>query len=103
MLVRKQRRPESRIRCGAFCGGPTVIRTGDAVVDLFPGVLTNVVDEQASGAGLKRERKRIAQAECPDRSIRTRCCVEEGVVVWNRAVGVDTQNFPETIGECLRV
>ena len=42
---------------------PAVVAAGDGVVDLFPGIFADVVDQDASRARLDRERERVAQAE----------------------------------------
>ena len=69
LRVRIERRRESRIACRTFRQRPAIVGAGDALVDLLPGVLPDVVDQHASTAGFERERKRIAQPERPDRAI----------------------------------
>ena len=87
----------------SFRVGPAVVGAGDAVVDLLPGVLADVVDEHPAGAGLEGEGERVAQAERPDRAVRACCGVEERIDGGDRAVGVDAEDLAETVVECLRV
>src|SRR5882724_1151609 len=58
--VGEERTAKTGIGGRAFGGGPTVVGSCDAVVDLLPGVLPDVVDEEAAGTGLHREGERVA-------------------------------------------
>ena len=62
MPIVEDRVPEIWIRRGSrtFCDWPAIVRSGNAVINFLPRALTNVVDKQASGSRLKRERERIA-------------------------------------------
>src|ERR1700730_12483795 len=67
----KDRVPEIWIRRGSrtfFCR-PAIVRSGNTIIDFLPRALTNVVDEQASGSGLKRECEWIAQTHGPNRAV----------------------------------
>ncbi len=88
---------------GAFAVGPTIVGAGLSHVDLFPGVLANVVDEHSTRAGLKREGVGIAQAQRPDRPVVAGRGIEEGIVGWNRTVCVDAKNLAEQVTQRLRV
>src|SRR5438552_17759491 len=91
-----------RGRTHSFTNTPSVIRSRDAVVDLFPGVLTHVVNKHSAGPGLKLEGEGVAQAECPDFLPGTGS-IEERIISGNRTVGADPQNFTQQIGQCLRI
>ena len=62
---------------------PAEVGAGDALVDLLPGRLAHVVDEDRPGAGLDRERERVAQAEGVDE------LVDAGGRPHERVVGRD--------------
>ena len=55
VCVSKDRIAEIWIRriAESFASGPTIVRPGDTVVDLFPRVLADIVDEHSSDARLK--------------------------------------------------
>src|SRR6266566_9868570 len=91
-----------RGRTHAFTNTPAVVRSGDAVINFFPGALAYVVNEHSAGPGLKREGEGIAQAQCPD-FLPGAGSVEKGSVSGNRAVGIDPQNFTQQIGQRLRI
>src|SRR5262249_11888727 len=101
--VNEERRAKQWIVCEAFGIGPAVVRTSDAVVDLLPGILADVIDEHSPRAGLNGERERVAQTKRPDRTILAGGRVEEWIVDRNAAVGIEAQHLAETIVECLRV
>jgi hypothetical protein len=70
--------------------------------------LTNVVDKHASGSRLKREREWIAQTDGPNRAVRAGSRPGDsrkrsGIILRNGAVGIDAQNFSQTIAQRLRV
>src|SRR6185369_2696319 len=69
MPVSEKRAAIRRVAGDAFRSGPTVVRSRNAVVDLFPGVFADVIDEDSSGAWLHGERERVAQPESPDRLV----------------------------------
>src|SRR5207237_5680345 len=58
-----------RRRAKTFAVRPTIIRAGDAFVDLLRSVLSHVVDKEATRACLEAERERVAQTDGPDRAI----------------------------------
>src|SRR6185437_3931426 len=97
VCVKEDRIREARVgrTAGTFADGPTIIRTRDTVVDLFPGALTDIVDEHTTRAGLECERKRIAQTERPDRTIVSSRLIEKRVVSRNSAGRCDAQHFAE--------
>src|SRR6185295_8636219 len=103
VCVGKQRRTKCRIARRTFAVGPTVIGSRDAVVDLFPGVLADVVDEHPARSGLKRKRERIAQSERPDGAIVSDGLIEKRIVSGNRSVSVDAQHLSEPVAQRLRV
>src|SRR5207237_7696449 len=80
---------------------PAVVRTGNSIVDFFPGRLANIIDEHAGRAWLKGEGKRVAQSKRPDRAIASR----RGSVDWvsgrDAAIGIDAQHLPEQVGKSL--
>src|SRR5688500_20278023 len=69
----------------AFARGQTVVGSRNAVVDLFPRILSNIINEHSAGGALKRKRERVTQAKCPDRAVVAGRIVEERIVGWNRA------------------
>ena len=96
---------------------PAEVGAGDALVDLLPGVLAHVVDEDRPGAGLDRERVRVAQAEGVDELIDAGGRPHERVVgrdqVPDRGVvarrdaaveraDVDAELLAQEVGEGLR-
>src|SRR5207302_6173735 len=97
------RTPKCWIAGRTFGGGPTVVRTGNAVVDFFPGGLANIIDEEAGRAWLKSEGEWIAEAKRPDGAIVPSGGIVKWIVGRDGAVGIDAQNLPEQIGKSLRV
>src|SRR5262249_11138891 len=65
---------------------------GDAAVDLFE-LAADIVDEQFSGTGTDGKRKWITQTKRPNCLIFARRLTEQRVVVWNRAVAINTQDL----------
>ena len=86
-----------------LAGGPAVVQPRLLVVDLFPRVLTDVVDEDAPREGLHPEREGIAMAERPDLVAGRRRVADERVVVGDRAVGIQPQDLAEEVVERLGV
>src|SRR5438105_2742478 len=103
MTIVVDRTAEGWIAGRTFGGRPTVVRTGNAVVDLFPGGLANIIDEEASRAWLKSEGEGIAQAKRPDGAIVSRGGIVKWIVGGDGAVGIDAQYLPEQIGKSLRI
>src|SRR5205823_7409127 len=103
VAVEVDRAAERWIARRTFGCRPAVVRTGNAVVDFFPGRLTNIIDEQAGRAWLKSEGKRVAEAKRPDRSIASSGAIVERVVSRDGAVGIDAQHLSEQIGQSLRI
>ena len=87
VLVNKNRVREIRVRwiAESFADGPTIIRPRYTVVNLLPRAQTDIVDEHPAGTGLKSEGKRIAQSECPDRSIVSSGLIKERIIGRNSA------------------
>src|SRR5262245_49110656 len=85
----------------AFAIGPAVIRAGHALVNLLPNTLTDIVDEQATGAGLHRKGEGIAQSKSPNGTIHARHQREKWVVGWNRSIRIEAQDFSQPIVEGL--
>src|SRR4029077_13119288 len=79
VAVEVDRAAERRIARRTFGCGPAVVRTGNAVVDFFPGGLANIIDEEAGRARLKSEREWVAKAKRPDRAIISARGIEERV------------------------
>src|SRR5205085_11055566 len=52
VLVGEDRAAEARVARRPLGSGPAVVRAGDPLVDLLPGGLAHVVDEDPAGAGL---------------------------------------------------
>ena len=52
---------------------------------------------------MKAKGKRIAETECPDRTIVPARGIVEGIIRRDRAVGIDAQDFSEQVGKSLRV
>ena len=94
-------RHPGRIR--AFGLRPAEVRARDRVVDLFPGVLADVVDVDAAVRAVDREVERVAQSACPDRLVDAGGLAEERIVGRNRAIGVDAQHLAERRRQRLRV
>ena len=85
---------ESRVGRRPFARGPAVIAARDGLVDLFPGVLAHVVDEDPAGAGLDGETERIAEAPSPrSRGTCPGPSRAERIVLGDRAVGVESQEL----------
>ena len=102
VAVGVQRATEPRIARGSLRLRPPVVRSGDAVVDLLPGVLAHIIDEHAAGAGMEREVERVAEPESPDRRVGAGCA-EERVVSRDRPVRVDPEHLAEPGGQRLGV
>ena len=110
MPIEEDRVPEIwiRRRSRTFCDRPAIVRSGNTVINFLPRGFTNVVDKQASGSRLKREREWIAQTDRPNRAVRSGSRAGDsrkrsGIIRRNGAVGIDAQNFSQTIAQRLRV
>ena len=103
MLVGVERIAEAGVRRIAkpFAGGPGIVRPCDPVVDFFPSVLSDIVNEHPANARLNREGERIAQAQRPDGAVGARSRVVERIIRRDRAVRVDAQDFAEPVVERL--
>ena len=86
----------------ALAGRPPVVRARGSVVDLLPGGLADVVDEDPTAEWLHRERERVAQPQRPDLLPGARHA-DERVVGRNGTVGVDPQKLAQQIRQSLRV
>src|SRR6185295_2474772 len=96
--VSKNGRPEIWICRRSFGGGPTIVGSGDAIVDLFPGTLTDIVDKHPPCVWLKREGERVTQSHGPDGPVKSGSCIEKGIVGWDGAVRIDAEHFAQTVG-----
>ena len=89
----------------AFDAWPAVIRSRVAVVDLFPGILADVVDEHPAGAGLEGEGERDCAGPAPRwRGSRRWLCRRTGCR-RDGAVRVDPQHLAvrsSRPGRCCR-
>src|SRR4029079_12384109 len=88
---------------------PAVVQAGAALVDLLPCPLTDVVDEEAGGTGVRIEREPVRVAQTPVvhlealprcrrsdarcRARRAARLADEGVVGRDAAVGGDPQDL----------
>ena len=86
----------------ALAGRPPVVRARGPVVDLLPGGLADVVDEDPTAERLDRERERVAKPQRPDLLPGARHA-DERVVGRNGTVGVDPQQLAQQIRQSLRV
>ncbi len=103
MSVAVSWRIEARIRGRSFGVGPSVVRSGPALVDLFLRALADVVDEHRRAGRIEGERERVAQTDRPDRAIDAGRRAEERIVGGDAAVGIHAQNLAEPVAERLRV
>src|SRR6266404_5974035 len=87
----------------SFAIRPAVVRPGDAIIDFFPGILADIVDEDPAGSGLNGKREWIAKAKGPDGAIRARGGGKERIVTRNGAVGIKAKNFSQEIGQRLGI
>src|SRR5262249_26277300 len=108
--IEEDRVPEIWIRRGSrtFCDRPAIVRSGNTVINFLPRALTNVVDKHASGSRLKCEREWIAQTDRPNRAVRSGSRAgysrkRSGIIRRDGAVGIDAENFSQTIAQRLRV
>ncbi len=84
---------EPRVGRRPLARGPAVVAGGESLVDLFPGVLAHVVDEDPAGAGLDREAEGVAEPPSPDRPVLAAGRLAERIILGDRPVGVETQEF----------
>src|SRR5438105_826351 len=103
VAVEVDRAAERWIARRPFCCWPAVVRPANAIVDLFPGRLADIIDEHAGCAWLKSESERIAKAKHPDRAIISSRGIVERIVGRDGAIGIDPQHLPEQVGKSLRV
>src|ERR1043166_6014231 len=92
---------------------PAVVGGLCADVDLFPGILADIADEEISGRAIKAVAKRIAQTERKDLAVRAgrpdeRVVGRDRIVVFEIgrkcvAMYVDAQDLAEHIAQRLRV
>ena len=105
-LVGMDRRTIARVVRRSLGRRPAIVGAGEALVDLLPGVLAHVVDEDPPRARLHGERERIAQAECPDGAVLAPGRGEEGVIRGDGAVAVDPEQLAlegiEALGRLAR-
>src|ERR1700704_1575671 len=105
MTIFKERIAIIRIRRGtkSFANAPAIVRSGDPVVDFFPGALPNIIDEHAARAGLERKSKGIPQSHRPDRLVgaggRTRKSLKgRWIIRRNGTIRVNAQDLAQPIG-----
>src|SRR5262245_10697723 len=67
----------------SFSRRPTEISPRLPLIDLFPGILSDIVDKDAPAAWLNAEGEGIAQSERPNQLVFTRRRAVEGIVRWN--------------------
>src|SRR5262249_30792390 len=80
-------RSERRRRMAKAVGiaaAPAVVTGRDRLVDLLPGILTHVVDQNLAGAGLYGKRERIAQPEHVDELVDAGRRAHERIVAGNQ-------------------
>ena len=94
---------EPRIARGVLGDGPAVVCSRDPLVDLFPGVHTDIVDVVEASAGLDSGREWVPQPDRPDCPIDARRLAVKRVVRWDRAVGVDPEDLAQRSVQRLRV
>src|SRR6185503_5975796 len=95
ILVNGINKPRVRRVARTFTGGPAVVGASDAQVDLFPSVLSDVIDEGSPRPRLECEREGIAQSKRPDCPVDSRSRIVKGIVGRNRTVVVEPEDFPE--------
>src|SRR6266511_5916482 len=83
-------------------GRPPVVRSGGPQVDLLPGRLANIVDEDRSRSRLNGESKGVAQSVRPHLAPGAGAA-DEGVVEWNRPVRIQPQELARQATEILGV
>src|SRR5437762_4477109 len=100
MIILKERIPKVRVRwrTSPFAQAPAVVRTDDAVVNLFPGTLADIIDKEATCPGLKGKGIWITQSHCPNCSIcASRRTGDSRKARWiigrNAPVGIDPEKF----------
>src|SRR5204863_1101990 len=91
-----------------FADAPTIVRTSNTVVNLFPGILAHVIDVHSAAAGLKTKGVGIAQANRPNRLVEARGRAGDvrkrrRIVCRDGAIRIDAQHFPQPVSERLRV
>ena len=102
VTVGVKRTLKPRIVRYAFSCRPTVIRAGDTSIQLFPGLLTDVIDEHPHAVGFGEcKAVRIAQPERPNRTVLARRRQEKRIVARNRSVAVDAQDLAKQSRERL--
>src|SRR6185436_11121567 len=83
--------------------GPAVVGAGDAVVNLFPGALADVVDEHPAGPRLKIEGEGVAKAKSPYSSVHASSGVVERVIERDGAVRVEAEDLAQQVVQGLGV
>src|ERR1044072_8818402 len=83
-------------RTKPFANTPSIVGAGDAIVDLFEGAFSYIIDKEPARPRLKAEGEGVAQTDGPDGAIvagRRTGDSREGrwIVQGNRAVGIDAQ------------
>ena len=102
MAVEEQRVDQGRIGPWTFFAGPAVVAAGDGDINFFEGILAHIVDVECAGGGIERELKRIAKTVGVNFAAGS-ADADKGIVSRDGAIGIDTQNLAEAIGEQLRI
>ena len=103
VIVGVERAEETRVGRRSLCQWPPIVGACGSRIDLFPGVLADIVDEHRPRQRLKRERERIAQPERPDGAVRSDGRVHERIVRGDGSIRVDPQHLPESVRQGLGV
>src|SRR5262249_26575323 len=87
------RAPEPRVGSGPVLhGGPAVVGTSEALVDLLANA-ADIVDEDPARTGLHSKREWVTQPQRPDGAVLAVRPLDKGVVRRDRAVAVKPQQL----------
>ena len=102
MTVEEQRVDQENIGTRTFFAGPAVVAAGGGDINFFKNIRADIVDVERANGGIERELKRIAKAVGVNFAPGS-ADADKWVIAGDGAVGIDTQNLAEAIGEQLRI